>query len=593
MLSPDRPTAHSLLKRQAAACATFGLLLTSIIAALYLQHRQREWVLRSEQAKHRVDVAFELISQELNRVRADAMYLANRNAVRQFVSADTSGRDELLADLMQFVLQKEKYDQIRLLDLSGRETLRINFEGDTAKTVDENELQDKSDRYYFQEALSLRRGELFVSEFDLNLEHGAIEQPLKPVIRFVTPVYDTTEEVASYLVLNYLGGALLSELDNSSIPGKTLLMRRDGHYIAGPNGEHQWGWLLGHDRTFATQFPYEWSSINRMTACQLTENGAFAAKIVPLGRMERTRTKPTDVQSVARSTNEPVKTPDSITVVSYLPRDVVFVESHELLQRLMIFAGGVFALTIIFTRAWAGATLSRQLQARRIAESEERLRELSSRLLRIQEDERRAISREIHDELGQQATAISLDLKLAQRNVESEKALPHLQRAIHENETLLRTLHEFARRVRPAVLDDLGLQEAIESHSLEFAKRTGVQVDIQLELPTAKLPDEIADHSFRLIQESLNNVAKHAGASNVELELSVADDDRELRISIKDDGCGHAEGEGTGRLGLIGMRERVDLLGGSFDIRSGKNRGTSVTIRLPLNGSHHGEPACQ
>ena len=599
MLQIDRPKSLSLWKRQVAACATFGLLLASIIAALCLQHRQREWVLRREQAHHRLEIVCDLISREVARVRADAMYLANRDAIREFLSVETTQRqrEDLTADFLQFVQQKTFYDQIRLLDLKGYETLRVNFSEDSAKAVDENELQDKSDRYYFQEATSLRRDEVFVSEFDLNLEHGQIEQPLKPVIRFVVPVYDQSESVAAYLVLNYLGKELLNELNASTIPGYTLLLRRDGHYICGQAKNDQWGWLLGHDRTFAQQFPREWSMINRLASCQLTANGAFAKRTIPLGRLKPTDSDPNPRGDLSGSqpdapTNAAPDS-DSITVVSFLPREIVFATSFELFQRLMIFASGVFALVIVFTRAWARATLSRQQQAERIAASEERLRELSSRLLRIQEEERRAISREIHDELGQQATAISLDLRLAQRNMASENAMPHLQRAIHENETLLRTMHEFAKRVRPAVLDDLGLEEAIDSHLQEFAKRTGVEVDAQLELPAREIPDEIAGHSYRLVQESLNNVAKHAGASKVEIKVGTMDDpNRHLQIFVRDNGCGQDETETHGGLGIIGMRERVELLGGKLNITSSKNCGTTVLIELPLCRDQEGEVAC-
>ena len=585
----------SLWKRQAVACATFGLLLLCIIAALYLQSRQREWVLRQQQAQHRLEFVFNWLSQEVNRVRGDAMYLANCNAAKQFVTDGGAGREPLSKDLVQFVRRKKLYDQIRLLDLSGRETVRVNFADTSTRGVDQHALQDKSDRYYFQEARSLKRGELFVSEFDLNVEHGTIERPLKPVIRFVTPVYNETEDaVAAYLVLNYLGEELLSKLDDSTILGRTLLVRGDGHYIRGITQEDPWGWLLGHDRTFAADFPHEWSLIERMDACQLTDNGVFAARPLSLGRIDvpSSRAQVT-VAGFTDAVNPEVHTGNSITAVSYLPRELVFASSNELLQRLLVLAGGVFILAIVFTRAWARATLSREMQAKHIADSEERLRELSSRLLRTQEEERRAISREIHDELGQQATAISLDLKLAERSLETQQAKPHLTRAIIESETLLLTLHEFAKRVRPAVLDDLGLLEAIDSHSLEFAKRTGVQVETQMELPPGGLPDEIADHAFRLVQESLNNVAKHAGAANVALELSVGADDRELLISVRDDGCGQEELEGRGGLGLIGMRERVDLLGGEFDIKSSQNTGTSVVIRLPLKGHPSGEAACR
>ena len=271
----------------------------------------------------------------------------------------------------------------------------------------------------------------------------------------------------------------------------------------------------------------------------------------------------------------------------------MFAASNELLKRLLTFSAGVFALALVFTRTWARATWSRQQQARRIAESEERLRELSSRLLRLQEDERRAISREIHDELGQQATAINLDLKLAFRNIDTGKAESHLQRAIEENETLLSTLHAFAKRVRPAVLDDLGLADAIETHLADFADRTGVQVKSNISVPDA-VPNPIADNTFRLIQESLNNVAKHADAKTVELVIRpTGQEPSGLYLSIRDDGCGNAtEGDGRG-LGLIGMRERVDLLGGEMMIDSLAGSGTSISIELPLESTNEVEASCR
>jgi signal transduction histidine kinase len=229
--------------------------------------------------------------------------------------------------------------------------------------------------------------------------------------------------------------------------------------------------------------------------------------------------------------------------------------------------------------------MSRQLQNRQIAISEERLRELSSRLLRIQEDERRAISREIHDELGQQATAINLDLKLANRNLQSEQATSHLERAIRENEQLLKTLHAFATRVRPAVLDDLGLRDALESHLWEFQQRTGVQVTSDLSFDSAEVPNEIADNTYRLMQESLNNVAKHANASTVCVTVSIEDNGtaQQLCMSIRDDGRGYeTPAQSSQRLGLLGMQERVSLLSGEMRMESDLDQGTNIEFRLPF-----------
>lgn len=579
----------SLFRRQAYVCAAFGLLLSIIVGSLYYQARQREWMLRREQAKHRLDVAFELISREVDRVRADVLFLADQTSVRQYMDGDASRLEEVKMQFAQFVDRKQTYDQIRLLNLNGLETIRVNYARGRIVFVDESELQDKSDRYYFQESLTLDQDEVFVSEFDLNLEHGQIEKPLKPVIRFVASVVNDEGQVEGFLVLNYLGGRLLRTLDDSTLPGMTMLLRPDGHYLRSPNAADSWGWLLGHKTTFRSHFPEVWSRIDEMKECQLTAHGAFATKRIRLGknsRPDRASERADAHGTFAKHAN------DSIIVVSYLPRDRIFASSNELLRRLLALAVCVFFPIALFARYWARATLAEQLQARKIAESEEQLRDLSARLLRIQEDERRAISREIHDEFGQQVTAINLDLKLAARNIESQQARPHLERAIGENETLLQSLHEFATRVRPAVLDDLGLRDAVESHLSEFHRRTGIEVDAHLRFPAEDIPDEVADHAYRLLQESLNNVVKHADATKVCVEMSIdhAGGPRFL-LSVKDNGRGYADHNQGRGLGLIGMRERVDLLSGQFNMQSRGEEGTSIEIWLPLDGAQSAEPS--
>ena len=215
------------------------------------------------------------------------------------------------------------------------------------------------------------------------------------------------------------------------------------------------------------------------------------------------------------------------------------------------------------------------------------MRELSSRLLRIQEDERRAISREIHDDFGQQVTAINLDLKLAQRSMEASAARSHLERAVGGNETLLKSLHAFATRVRPAVLDDLGVHDAVESHLDEFQQRSGICVTASLEFDAHALPDEIVDNAYRLLQESLNNVLKHANATRVWVAMTIEPDDPpHFLLSVRDNGQGYEANGIGGGLGLIGMRERVELLGGKIHLQSDADSGTVIEIELPLRAQH-------
>ncbi len=580
----NSPYNWPVLRRQMAACLLYALLATFVVTGLYYQDRQREWTLRRAEAQHRLNIAFELISREFERVRADTLFLADQSIVRQFVAGEDDNRNAIEREYVNFLRRKTIYDQVRLLDLHGRETVRVNYSEGTPTAVGVDDLQDKSDRYYFQRAQGIADGHVFVSDFDLNLEHGQIERPLKPVIRFVTPVTDENGDRQSFLVLNYLGEWMLRKLGDPALPGHTMLVRREGDYLRAVARDDEWGWLLGHPRSFASQFPEEWRQIADLSNGTLTPNGAFAARRVVLGGAP-------DDWLPEQDQREPDA--DAITVVSYLPRDAVFSSSRNLLRRLLFLSGSIFVPFILFTRYWALAAASRDTQATRIAESEEHLRNLSSRLLRIQEDERRAISREIHDDLGQQVTAINVDLNLANRSLGTDDAKAHLERAIRETGGLLESLHNVAKRVRPAVLDDLGLRDAIESHLQEFHTRTKIEVDDQLDFQSAEVPHMVADNVYRLLQEALNNVTKHADASKVTVHIAIDKSPSvpALQMTIQDNGRGFEtieidsdrhEMKSSSRLGLIGMHERVDLLGGQMEMTSTTNVGTRIAIELPL-----------
>ena len=139
----------------------------------------------------------------------------------------------------------------------------------------------------------------------------------------------------------------------------------------------------------------------------------------------------------------------------------------------------------------------------------------------------------------------------------------------------------------------LGLADAIESHVSEFQRRTSATVQSYVKLPPTGVVDEIADNTFRLVQESLNNVAKHADATHVTVSVTApAPDYDHLEITVKDDGRGSSGVGDGGGLGWIGMQERVDLLGGELRIQSDQDQGTEIHIRLPLSRNAPGEVTC-
>lgn len=570
-------------RRQLTALALFLLLAGLVLGALYWRDRQQEWPLREEQANYRLELGYKLLVREIDQVRSSLLYLADRPDVRGVRAGDEASFAKAEQEFVDFLRFQESYQQIRLVDREGREQVRVDYSGGAIQRVPANELQDKSERYYIREALPLEVGQVLVSEFDLNQERGLIEEPLNPVIRLVSPIDSGDGTPGSLLVINFSGRRLLDELRAISMPGFTLLVRSDGHYVLGPTGPDAWGWLLGHDHTFARQFPEAWEQRERANQrLLLTPAGAFAMRSIHL-----------------RPFLHPTPPRDPLYLVSWLPRDKVFESSRQVLLRLLFLLGLMLIPLFLLTRIWAVGTVRREAQNQRIAASERKLRELSARLVRIQEEERRAISREIHDQWGQQVTAINLDLKLAAREHVSGTPQAGLERAIRQSERLLDSLHHIASRIRPAELDDLGLADAIESHLWEFQQRTGIATRLIADVGPLEIPPVVAENVFRLVQESLNNVLKHAAASEVEVRVdSVPRGDSEtwLRVVVSDNGRpsetrGQAARDEAPRLGILGMRERVDLLGGQLDLDFDPAHGTTVTAQVPLTVSPPDQPA--
>jgi len=219
-----------------------------------------------------------------------------------------------------------------------------------------------------------------------------------------------------------------------------------------------------------------------------------------------------------------------------------------------------------------------------IRKSRERLRDLSGRLQSLLEEERTRISREIHDELGQALTALKIDLSLTRRSLVSGG---HAEQSakIHEFEDavnrILRTVRKIATDLRPGVLDELGVAPAIEWMAKDFQSRTGIGCKVSLQ-GVDKISDTVLSTAiFRIVQEALTNVMRHAAASQV--NVSFKKKDRTLVVEVRDNGIGITEGRiiGSKSFGLIGIRERVRLLGGDAVIRGKPGEGTLVRVTLP------------
>ena len=229
--------------------------------------------------------------------------------------------------------------------------------------------------------------------------------------------------------------------------------------------------------------------------------------------------------------------------------------------------------------------LALQESTREFRKTTAQLRELSDHLLNIRETERKNIAREIHDELGQQLTILKMDVSWLHKKLQKYRDHLILQRTAGTlqllNETI-KSVRRIATDLRPSMLDDLGLIEAIEWQSKEFEKRTGIR--IFFESGTAHLPvaGSIATSLFRIYQEALANVARHAKAKSVFSNMQL--ENGQVILTIKDDGIGFdMQTLGVKKtLGLLGMKERTLMMGGRFEINSKAEEGTTIVITTAL-----------
>ncbi len=220
-----------------------------------------------------------------------------------------------------------------------------------------------------------------------------------------------------------------------------------------------------------------------------------------------------------------------------------------------------------------------------LANSREQLRNLSIYLQSVREKESTRIAREIHDELGQSLTAIQMDLSWLDTRLPQDASLKEkVQRMRHLVDTTIGSVHRISTELRPILLDDLGLTAAIEWQVQEFQKRTGVQCDARLDCKESSVDKDLATALFRIFQETLTNIARHAGASRVKVRLVEKGD--ELRLDVSDNGKGITpEQAGDPKsFGIVGIRERVNLWGGSVSINGKPGKGTTIRVRIPIHG---------
>lgn len=271
----------------------FVPLLALVASVLFLleqeEHRSTLETIRAQEAR-RVSISVQFMTRDFAPLVGDLMIVANAEVLRDYLASPTGeNRDELARFFSLFSRERRTHDQIRLLGPDGVERVRVDYARGEAVDIPAGRLQDKSDRYYFREAVKLPPGGIFVSPLDLNMERGRIERPFKPMLRFAAPVYGPDGRVDGVVVLNYLASVMLTLVDErlEEAPGEAMVLNADGRILVSRSGRHDWGFMWGDRWSFAQTYRAEWLRLRGRTGTFISPSGLFTfASAYPLLSVE-------------------------------------------------------------------------------------------------------------------------------------------------------------------------------------------------------------------------------------------------------------------------------------------------------------------
>lgn len=589
----ERPPRRQIALVSGLIFVVLAAVSVCITAALYWNERRVQTALLQSSQRQHVTALGEGITADLQAIASDVMILAEGKALAALLDEDrpdaqvdrAEARAELGDEFRLFAARKGLYDQIRYIDDDGREIVRVNLGADGADLVSEENLQSKKDRYYFQNALALNRGKIYISPFDLNVENGRIEQPVKPTIRFATPVFDAAGRKRGVLVVNYLGRHLLDDLQRAAAgqTGSIMLLNADGYWLKGASPNEEWAFMYPQRRgqSFAAEHPLAWEEISARQQGQLRNaQGLFTyATVRPIGNIE---------QSVA-----PTESAAGYhwKLVSHVSPEALAARSSRVLSSILSLLGGVAVLLALVS--WLlGRSLVQQRDARRRLAERERLAAIGAAMTALAHESRNALQRS------------QSGLEMLARRLPPAGDAQHLLDEIQDAQHHLRDLYEQARHwaspLQPQP-EDVAIGPLAKAVWEQLShERNGRDDRLDIEPAAANLVGHV---DRRMFAQVLRNIFENslAAADPALIQLACADGAKSsgmIRIRVRDNGPGLSDEQsrrifepffttrthGTG-LGMAISRRIVEAHGGAIYVQHSNGSqhpgGTEIVVDLP------------
>ena len=352
----------------------FGSILAGIIGMLYsLESKDYLNRLKLEEQVN-LKLQLSLVTNNFETIISDLLFLSKQNELHHMINNNEQKYKEWIAnEYLELCRKKRIYDQIRYIDETGMEIVRVNYNNGKPEIVEQSNLQSKESRYYFKDTFALGSNEIFVSPLDLNIEKGKIEKPFKPMLRFGVPIFDNDKKKRGVIILNYLGGKLIESLRKASTLslGNIMLINSDGFWLCSPVQDNEWGFMIKErsNRKFSLSYPEAWKEILFSDNCQIyNKNGLFtSATIFPLTEGLKSSTGSTIASGDSKKGLKPSEYYWKIT--SHIQANDLKSETQGLLVKLFLMAILLFLLTSIPSWIISKAIVRRKLHQMKLYRS--------------------------------------------------------------------------------------------------------------------------------------------------------------------------------------------------------------------------------
>ena len=614
----DRPWTE-VLKRFALIFTPAASLVLLLVGYLFYINLKSETETFRKDEVLTVTLGYSAVRDRLWSTAGDLLYLADTLAIPG--NTDNPNFGSINKNFAVLARTKRQYSQIRLLGPGGGELARVNFDGSAASVVPTQELQAKSDRYYFREAMGLVVGEIYISKFDLNVEHGAVEKPNNPVVRIATPVKLDADGKKGVLVFNVIGNEIIDKFASATFAhrDRAMMVNADGYWMKSPNQSDEWGFMFGKkDASLASRYPASWQKMLEADQGQFEdENGLWTYRAVyPVG----------DERSRKVSSNGVVFHPPSYhwKVLSLVPASEMSDIFWSHAKNAILLAALACVVLIVASWSIASSYVSRRAQK---TDLEQTVNRRTYELTKSNDELRRAtVEADMANRAkGRFLTNMSHELRtplnaiIGFSDVLSEEMMGPIGSAQYK--FYAKDIGTSARHL-VALIEDLFDVSMIDANAVNLRKEpvdlaevieecrrivasTASQKGVVFKVNVVKPLPQISADRTRIRQILLNlltNAVKFTEPRGL-IGMAAYDDGMgNVCLKVKDTGVGIAENakqrifmpfnrgdnpqvssrEGLG-LGLAISRTLVALHGGSIDIESTVGVGTTVTVILPIN----------